>query len=155
MTPMRRDDGSALVELVWLSLLLMVPLVYVVLVAAALQRAAFATTAAARDAGRAYATAADDASGEARAELAARVALADQHVAWGAGERLVECGECTFAPGSTFRVVVRTTVALPWIPRWMCGGHGCPGSIPVSATHVETIDCYRATGAESTGAARC
>ena len=40
----RRDDGSALVEFTWLAILLMIPLVYVVLAAVSVQRAAFATT---------------------------------------------------------------------------------------------------------------
>lgn len=143
MTSVRRDEGSALVEFTWLAVLLLVPLVYVVFTAGALQRAAFATTSAARDAGRAYATAPDDATGQARAALAARLAMRDQHVAWAVGDaRLVECGACDFAPGSSFRVVVRTRIDLPFLPRWLCGRHGCPASIPVSATHVERIDCY-------------
>ena len=44
MSRWRRDDGSALVEFTWLAILLMIPLVYVVLAAVSVQRAAFATT---------------------------------------------------------------------------------------------------------------
>src|SRR5207302_2756298 len=67
---LRRDDGSAVVEFVWLAVLLLVPLVYVVMAALSVQRAAFAETAAAREAARAYATAGSDAVGEERAEQA-------------------------------------------------------------------------------------
>ena len=77
--PRRRDDGTALVEVSWLALLLMVPLVYVVLAVYDIQRHAFAVTAAARAAGRPRA-APDAGQGEARARAAAALALADQRV---------------------------------------------------------------------------
>lgn len=149
------EAGSALVEMVWLSLLLLVPLVYVVLVASSLQRAAFATTAAAREGGRAYAGATDDASGRLRAGAAARLALADQHVPAGAGSVTVECGDCTFAPGSSFRVVVRSVVRLPWLPTWLCPQRSCPVSIPVRASHAERLDCYRAVDPPATRGPGC
>ena len=63
----RDERGSALVELVWLGILLLVPLVWFVLSVFEVQRGAFATTAAARAAGRAFALAPDDATGRARA----------------------------------------------------------------------------------------
>ena len=51
----RDDDGNALVEFTVLSLLLLVPLVYVLLGVFQVQRAAFGVTEAARQAGRAFA----------------------------------------------------------------------------------------------------
>jgi Na+-transporting methylmalonyl-CoA/oxaloacetate decarboxylase gamma subunit len=148
-----RDGGSAIVEWVWLSVLLMLPLVYVVLAVGAVQRAAFATTAAAREAGRAYATAASDDDGERRAELAAAVVMRDQGVRWAPRGRVVQCGGCDFSPGSAFVVELRTTVPLPFVPRWLCG-HRCLAGISVSGRHRERVDCYRGTGS-ITGAARC
>ena len=53
MTRPRGEAGSALVEVTWLSILLLVPLVYVVLAVFEVQRAAFAVDAATRAAGRA------------------------------------------------------------------------------------------------------
>jgi hypothetical protein len=141
----RRDDGSALVEFVWLAILLMIPLVYVVLTAVSVQRAAFATTAAAREAARAYATASSDAEGEQRAEDAAAMAMRDQGVRWTSSGRVVSCGACDFAPGSTFTVDLRTTVALPFVPQWMCGNR-CIAGIRVSGHHTEHIDCFAGTG---------
>lgn len=70
--------GTALVELVWLGVLLMVPLVWLVLSVFEVQRGAFAVSAAARASARAYALAPDDASGRARAQAVARQTLADQ-----------------------------------------------------------------------------
>ena len=52
----RRDEqGSALVELTWLAIILLVPLVWIVISVFEVQQGAFATSAAARAAGRAYA----------------------------------------------------------------------------------------------------
>ena len=51
----RSDEGSAVVEFIFLSLLLLVPIVYLVLALASVQSAAFAAEAVARDASRAAA----------------------------------------------------------------------------------------------------
>lgn len=146
MTRLRSEDGSAIVEFVWLAVLLMIPLVYVVLAALSVQRSAFASTAAAREAARAYATAASDVEGEQRAEAAVAMAMHDQGVAWTPHGRVIQCGDCTFAPGSTFSVDIRTTVALPFVPDWLCGER-CVAGIPVSAHHRERIDCFAGTAA--------
>ncbi len=55
MTCVRRrgEDGSALVELVWLGILLLVPLLWIVVSVFEVQRGAFAVSGAARAAGRA------------------------------------------------------------------------------------------------------
>ena len=141
----RGDDGSALVEFTWLAILLMIPLVYVVLTAVSVQRAAFATTAAAREAARAYATASSDAEGEQRAEAAVALAMHDQGVHWTPSGRVVSCGACDFAPGSAFTVDLSTVVALPFVPHWMCGSR-CLAGIRVSGHHSEHIDCFAGTG---------
>jgi Flp pilus assembly protein TadG len=140
---MRRHDdaGSAVVEFVWLTVLLIVPLVYLVLAGMSVQRAAFAETDAARDAARAYATAGSDAEGERRAEAAVAIALHDQGVAWTATGRVVQCGACEYAAGSEFEVDLQTKVALPFVPSWLCGQR-CVAGISVSAHHRETLDCF-------------
>jgi hypothetical protein len=147
----RDDDGSAIVEFVWLAVLLLVPLVYVVLTAVAVQRAAFGVTAAAREAGRAYATAGSDAAGEDRAEAAASLAMSDQGVEWAPAGRVVTCGECSYAAGSVFEVDLHARVRLPLVPRWLCGAR-CVAGITVSAHHREHLDCFSGTGG---GTAAC
>jgi Flp pilus assembly protein TadG len=146
------DRGSAIVEFVFLAILLMVPLVYLVLVAGAVQRSAYAVTAAAREAGRAYATAGSDAAGRSRADDAARLVLADQDIA-GAGDPVsLSCrGPCDYAAGRVVTVEVTVDVALPGVPRLFCGDGGCllPAHLPVTATHVVHLDCYVAGGRES------
>lgn len=119
------ERGSAVVEVVWLSILLMVPLVYVMLAVFDVQRGAYAVSAASRAAGRAYALADSDAEGRSQAEAAARLALQDQGLD---PDRLgvdVSCrpdpGDC-LSPGSDITVVVRTQVRLPLAPAALDGG---------------------------------
>ena len=133
------EDGNALVEFSYLAVLLMIPLVYVLLTVFQVQRAAFAVTEAARQAGRAYATATDEAQGRARARVAADLALQDQG--------LVLCPSCLapptgqLVPGGTVRVRVEHRVVLPLLGGLFRGA--VPPSIPVRATHVEVVDRFR------------
>lgn len=138
----RGDDGTALVEFTWLALLLMVPLVYVLLAGFQVQRAAFGATEAARQAGRAYAVAEDDATGRARAAAATRLALADQGLAGGAPD--ITCGGPCLAPGSTVQVTVTHRVRLPVISLLL--PDSAAPTIPVRATHVEVVDLFKERG---------
>ncbi len=128
----RREDserGSAIVEFVFIALVVFVPLVYVVAGFSAVQRGVFAANAAAREAGRAMGTAPDPGIGQARAEAAVRVAVADQSVAAtdvvlgyapvGAG-----CGAAgsylpALTPGEEFSVCVTVTVRIPLLPEFI------------------------------------
>lgn len=119
MKPSRREEsGTALIEFVWLAILLIVPLLYIVLAAFDTQRAAFAASAAARSAGRAFVTAPDQASGYARAQAAVRLAYQDQRLDTVPQVR-ISCrpdpGNC-LTPGSVVRAEVRSSVDLPLTP---------------------------------------
>ena len=137
MTRLRGDDGNALVEFSYLAVLLMVPLVYVLLSAFQVQRASFGVTEAARQAGRAYATADDPGSGRARAQAAARLAMADQGLA---------CGRCLSAvggrlePDGQITTTVEFFVRLPGLGAALGDGRG---GVRVEATHVEHVDRFR------------
>ena len=72
--------GSALVEFVFITLVVFVPLVYIVAGFSAVQRGVFASQAAAREAGRALGTAPDPVTGQQRALRAAQLAVEDQSV---------------------------------------------------------------------------
>ena len=116
----RRDErGSALVEVTWLSLLLLVPLVYVMLSVFAVQSGSFAVSGAARAAARAYSLAPDEASAPGRARAAAAVALQDHDIEPGEAVVSVTCSpdpsNC-LAPGSVITAVVRHQVVLPLVP---------------------------------------
>lgn len=140
----RRADGergSALVEFSWLAILLMVPLVYLVLAVFEVQQAAYAVTAASREAGRAYVTTAEG-DPEARAVAAARLVAKDQGVELTADDVRVKCGQqpC-LRPGGSVRVRVDTRVGLPFVPKVLFGQ--VPASVAVHARHVEVVDTYR------------
>ena len=132
---MRTDErGSALIEVTWLAILLLVPLVYVLISVFDVQRGAFGVSAASRAAGRTYALADTDAEGRSHARSAARVALADQGFEGGFDLDIT----CTplprscLSPGSVITVVVRTRVDLPLAPAAL--GGGAP-SFRVDSTH--------------------
>ncbi len=138
----RDEQGSALVEFVWLGILLLVPLVWFVLSVFEVQRGAFATTGAARAAGRAFALAPDDATGRARAEAAARQAYADQGIPGAPVELTISCtpypSSC-HSGTSVVTVVVRSRVDLPLLPDVL--GGGAP-SFALDATHRVPIGRY-------------
>jgi hypothetical protein len=136
------ERGTALIEVTWLAVLLMLPLVYVVLAVYDVQRHAFAATAAARAAGRAFVLAPDVAQGHAHAREAAAVALGDQRVDPRDVQVDIGCepaGDC-LAPGSVVVVGVRTQVRLPLMPTAL--GDGAP-SIRVDAAHTVPYGTFR------------
>jgi hypothetical protein len=123
------EQGSALVEFVFIAVVVFVPLVYIVAGFSAVQRGVFASTAAAREAGRAIATAADPVSGQERALRAAELAVEDQSVdvtdlrlayaPAGAGCDAAGGYTPTLAPGEEFSVCVTVTVRIPLLPEFV------------------------------------
>ncbi|MBF4162338.1 hypothetical protein [Nocardioides acrostichi] len=130
----RAERGSAIVELVWLAVILLVPVVWIVMSVFEVQSGAFGVEAAARSAARAYVLAPDDASGRARAEAAVRVALADQGLPPGRFDLRVDCGgfENCHSGTAVVTVVVKTTVDLPMLPDIL--GSGAP-AFALDASH--------------------
>jgi Flp pilus assembly protein TadG len=141
--PGRSEVGSALVEVTWLAVLLLVPLLYIVLAVFEVQRSAFAVTAAARAAGRAYSIAPTQAEGAARARAAAHLALADQGVDADTALMVLTCrpapGNC-LSPGSVIHVEVGYQVRLPLVPSALGGN---TPSISVSASHDVPYGSFR------------
>jgi Flp pilus assembly protein TadG len=115
----RTERGTALVEVTWLSLLLLVPLLYVVLAVFEVQRAAYAVDAATRAAGRAYSLAPTQTAGAARARTAAAVALSDQGLRLSRTQVAVRCvpaPDACLSPGSVIHVRISCPVTLPLMP---------------------------------------
>jgi Flp pilus assembly protein TadG len=123
------ERGSALVEFVFIALVVFVPLVYIVAGFSAVQRGVFASTAAAREAGRAIATAPDPMTGQQRALRAAQLAVEDQSVDE-TDVRVAYVGpgaDCeggagyapTLAPAEEFSVCVTVTVRIPFLPEFI------------------------------------
>jgi len=138
-----RESGSALVEVVWLTLILLIPMVYILLTLVTVQRSAYGVTEAARAAGRAFVLAANPQQGRDRALAAARVAMRDQGITLPAEDLTIVChplpSSC-LQPGSTAEVLITYRARLPLLPRFL--GHN-PASIAVSARHVEPYGSYR------------
>ena len=139
----RTERGSALIELTWLGILLLVPMIWIVLSVFEVQRGAFGVSAAARSAGRAFALAPDDATGTQQARAAARIALADQGVAAEGWQLTVTCGrpDC-HTGGAVLTVRVTSHVALPFIPEFLGGG----ATFGLSAQHLVPIGQYQEPG---------
>lgn len=136
-----RSAGTATVEFVWLTMLLLVPFVYILVAVFDTQRASYGVTTASRAAARAFLQAPDVATGQHRAQAAARIALDDQGL--GIATVRVTClptrSDC-LRPGSSVRVVVRTTQRLPLTPRALGGQLG---GIRVDSTHTEPYGSFR------------
>jgi Flp pilus assembly protein TadG len=138
----RGDDGNALIEFVYLSLLLMIPLFYLLLAVFQVQGAAFAMTEASRQAGRAFARADTADEGFARANKAVQLALRDQGIDDPSVEAHFSCdpSPCDLSSGQRVETKVSYTVSLPFVGSLF--GKGRAG-IPVTGTHVEYVDRFK------------
>ncbi len=137
-----------MIEFLFLGILTLVPLMYLVVAVFDVERNVFAVTQAAREAGRAYATAGDPASAQERAAYSAALAMRDQgvpstdlslrYVAVGAG-----CagggGAQSLVPGADFAVCVTHTVQVPGIPGFLAGRANT-----VTGRYVVHVDDFRA-----------
>jgi Flp pilus assembly protein TadG len=140
------DAGNAVIEFVFVAVLILIPLVYFVVAVASVQRSGVAVTHAAREAGRAFATADSTDQGLQRAEVAVRLALADQGLSDDAIVRYVAAdGTCesgmttpSLNPGAQFAVCVIRHASLPAVPS-LISGRG----ITTVGRYVLHIDDYR------------
>jgi Flp pilus assembly protein TadG len=139
----RGERGTAIVEFVWLAILLLVPLLYIVLAVFDTQRASYAASAAARSASRAFVTAPDQTTAYARAQAAARLAFGDQGIDEAAFRLTITCRpdprHC-LAPGSVVAAEVRSATDLPLLPAAL--GDNTP-RIAVDAVHQSPYGTFR------------
>lgn len=129
--PVRDDDaGSAIIEFIFVAVVVMVPLIYLIAAVATVQRTELAVKQAARDAGRAYATSNTEPEAARRVDAAVRLALTDQGLPDDADVRFVASGaDCkddpqitpTLDPGAEFTVCVIRQVELPGVPSVLAG----------------------------------
>ena len=140
------DAGSAIIEFIFVAVIVMVPLVYFIVGVADIQRSSLAVGQAAREAGRAFATAESTSDGLARAVVAARLALHDQglidepkieYVATGSG-----CDGAAVSPrldpGAEFTVCVTRSVQFPGVPSVLAGR-----GVETVGEYVVHVDDYR------------
>ena len=135
------DDGRAVIEFIFLGILLLLPLLYLVLTAARIQAASFSASLAGREAGRAFVTAASEEDAYARARAAAGLAFDD----FGFGEREagveVACdGSPCLRPEGVVTAQASIEVRLPLVPDFIADH--VPSSVTVTSTHVATVDRF-------------
>jgi hypothetical protein len=145
MRRLRKDAGSAVVEFCFLSVLMLVPLVYLVAVLGRVQAAAFAAQTAAREAGRAFVSAPDDESAAQLAQSAAAIAFDDQGFGQeGTGTLDVVCaGDPCLVPDARIEARTRVLVLLPGVPRVL--DRVVPARIEITARQVVNVDRFRST----------
>lgn len=138
------DAGSAVLEFLAVSVVLLVPLVYLVLVLGRVQAATFAVEGAARTAARAYVVADEPDEGAARAVASVGLALEDQGFDDAPEDALTLT--CTSVPcldpGSEVVARVQVLVPLPFVPSFVRSV--VPLEVPVSAERTAPVDVYRA-----------
>jgi hypothetical protein len=142
----REERGSAVVELTWLGLLLLIPLVYVMVTVFTVQQSAYGASEAVRSAARAYVLSSDVTIARARAVEAAQLSMRDQGVALAASDVVIVCrptpSSC-LAPGSSVEVEISLDVELPLAPSLF--GRST-ASIAVRAAHTERYSSFRESG---------
>ena len=131
-----RQRGSALVEFVALSLILLIPLMYILLTVFDVQRGAYGAAAAARAGARAYNLAGSQGESPGAAMSALRTsaeqALEDQDVRQWATVGSPQCSGGCLQRGSVTTVTVTVRVPLP-LPGIMSDWHA--PAVTVSSTH--------------------
>ena len=142
------EDGNAIVEFVFVALGVLVPLVYLIVTVAVVQRSRLAGVNAARDVGRAIAT--SDSAGQAdqRAQAALRIALANaglvpsqvqlRYVAPGADCQQGAAVAPSLAAGAQFQVCVIAHQRLPAVPTVLSGR-----AVVLVGRYLVHIDDYR------------
>ena len=136
------ERGSAVVEFVFLAVLLVVPLLYLVMTVSRVQAGSYAASTAAREAGRAFVTAEDEASAAERAELAARIAFEDQGFRAVDPRLAMSCdGAPCLRPDGRVELTTSVVVPLPLVPAFARGV--VPLEVPITATHVAVVDRFR------------
>lgn len=139
----RDERATAIVEFVWLTIVLLMPLVYVVVAVFDTQRTAFAASAAARSAGRAFLTAPDQVTAYARARAAAAQAFRDQGQPASAGDLVIACRpdpDACLTPGSVVTATVVGAAPLPLTP--LVFGGQAP-AVHVEASHSAPYGDFR------------
>jgi hypothetical protein len=136
------DDGNAIVEFVYLAILMMVPLTYLLLTMFRVQGATYAVSSATREAGRVFVTSGSS-DADARATTAASIVLADSGLELDARQLVIRCSaRPCLTPGANVDVSIGYDVALPFLPAFLDGA--LPASIHVTGRHLEVVDRFRA-----------
>lgn len=136
------EDGSAAVEFLAGTLLLLIPIVYLILTFASVQAATYAAESAARETGRIYSRASSLGAAETRAATATRLIFLDHGFDPASDYRVtVACAASPcLTPGAGVHVRVEVNVRLPLVPDFLTGA--LPTSLRLSAEAFANIDRF-------------
>jgi len=111
-----REEGSSIVEFIFLGVLLLIPVTYLIISASQLQAASFAAVGAADHAARTFAAADSESAGAVRARNAVDVAVGNLDIDKNSATMHYGCSSACLEPGSTVSVEVVIRVPLPFLP---------------------------------------
>ncbi len=111
------EEGSAVVEFVFLAVLLMIPVIYLIITLGQLQGGAYAVVGAADQAAKVYVAGTDPGASRAAAEEAVMLAMADHGFNTDDVNLAITCSpaDC-MSPGATVTATVTLNVPLPLVP---------------------------------------
>lgn len=124
-----KEQGSAIVEFVFLAVLLMVPVVYLILTVGQVQGGAYAVVGAADQAAKVFVLHQDPAVAEGAAVQAMEMAVTDMGFDPANAQLSISCDGGCFTPGSLVTVHVELRVELPVV-----------GSLPGVTANAATVD---------------
>ncbi|GAB3846112.1 hypothetical protein [Nesterenkonia populi] len=113
--PESPEEGSAIIEFLALTLLLILPVLWLITAAAAVQSAAYAATGAADQAAKVYAAAGDPV----QAESSVATTLADFGIGREAAEVTRACAGPCDEPGTVVTYTVHVGVSMPAVPEFL------------------------------------
>ncbi len=135
-----RESGGAIVEFVVLTVLLLLPVVYLILAVARVQAGTYAVATAAREAARAAVTAPAGADLQARSDAAARLAFEDHGFDPAAVALRCAANPC-LTPDARIDAQARLEVELPGVPAFLDAVW--PLTVTVEASHGMTVARFR------------
>lgn len=109
------EQGSAIVEFVFLAVLLMVPVAYLILTVGALQGGAYAVEGAAEQAAKVFVIQSDDSAARQAAETAVSMAVTDMGFDPADASLAITCDGGCQTPGTMVRALVTLRVDLPLV----------------------------------------
>lgn len=109
----KMQEGSAVVEFIFLAVLLMVPVVYLILTVGQVQGGAYAVVGASDQAAKVFVLHSDPAQAQQAAEQAVHMTVDDMGFDPENAQLTISCDGGCFTPGSTVRASVTLRVELP------------------------------------------
>lgn len=134
------EDGRAVIEFVFLGVLMLLPLLYLVLTVARVQAASFSASLAGREAGRAFVTAPTEDQAYPRARAAASLAFEDFGFGRDASVTITCDGSPCLRPEGVVSSTARIEVPLPLVPDFV--SERVPASVTITSTHVSSVDRF-------------